>query len=98
MSDTREELLDNIDDIAANIKEMRARVSMLADHTFELDALRERVRELETDKLDLIDIIQKYSTSIEPWLKRANGEIDLDVLVAAFDALKEYKREHGGEL
>jgi len=108
MSKTKEDLLDDVDNIASQVKELRYYVSSLSDHTFELDALRERVKELEADKVDMRAMIAAYACACVHYedSRRQSSNITRERCLAM--ALKEYKTgidltdayrlEHGGVL
>lgn len=107
---TRDEIVDRMDAMSAELRTLRGEVSLVSDHTFEIDSLREHVKGLEADKAEMRNIIRllyeagsayydcaKAADTSSPKLslqyERGNA-----VARAADSAIKEYKREHGGEL
>ena len=93
----RGELLERLDKLVDDARALRPDVADLSDHTYEIDALRERVRELEADKLDLIDIVNKFRAAFSFW-DVGNDLEAADILTSARDAMDGYAKEHGGML
>jgi len=94
---TRDEIIERMRAMVDEMNTLRGEVAMVSDHTYELDNLRARVRELEADKLDLIDIVNKFRAGFDSW-NSGGGQEAIDLVLAAADALYRYSREHGGTL
>jgi hypothetical protein len=94
----RDEVIERMDAIADELKTLRGEFAMLSDHTYMLDALRERVKELEADKRELSAIVYAHEAALD-------GQTDIGPTIVGAQSRKQaramleaYCREHGGTL
>ncbi len=94
---TRDEIIERMRAMVDELNTLRGEVAMVSDHTYELDNLRARVRELEADKADMRRIIERLDVACGLF-DICDGLDATGVMLESRSLIEAYKREHGGTL
>ncbi|TXH59363.1 MAG: hypothetical protein E6Q97_00030 [Desulfurellales bacterium] len=103
MTTKKDQIAARITFIQEQSQELLHDMRDMADHTFEIDSLRERVKEIEADTRELADMIDCALTMFENSIGvDAHGGNERLLFLLAIEQLRKsanaYKREHGGKL